>query len=38
MTIRYLLVQAVGLVGTALFFLSFQCKSNRSLFRIQFLS
>ena len=38
MTIRYLLIQAVGLVGTALFFLSFQCKRNRSLFRIQFLS
>ena len=38
MTTRYLLIQAVGLVGTALFFLSFQCKSNRSLFRVQFLS
>ena len=31
MTLRYLLIQAVGLVGTALFFVSFQCKSNRSL-------
>ena len=33
-----LLIQLIGLVGTALFFISYQCRSNRSLFRIQFLS
>lgn len=29
-------IQAVGFLGTILFFLSYQCKSNRNLFRIQF--
>ena len=38
MTFRYLLIQAIGLIGTVLFFVSFQCKNNRALFRIQFLS
>lgn len=38
MTKDYLLIQAVGLVGTALYFLSYQCRSNRKLFRVQFLS
>ena len=38
MSTRYILIQAIGLVGTILFFFSFQCKSNRGLFRIQFLS
>ena len=33
-----MLVQIIGLMGTALFFLSYQCKSNRNLFRVQFLS
>ena len=31
-------IQVIGLIGTALFFLSFQCKSNNNLFRVQFLS
>lgn len=31
-------VQAVGLMGTVLFFLSYQCKSNRALFRVQLAS
>ena len=31
-------VQAVGFFGTVLFFLSFQCKRNKDLFRVQFLS
>ena len=31
-------VQVIGLIGTALFFMSYQCKSNRNLFRVQFLS
>ena len=30
-------IQAVGFLGTILFFLSYQCKSNRNLFRIQFI-
>lgn len=33
-----ILIQAVGLAGTAVFFLSYQCRTNRSLFRLQFLS
>lgn len=35
---RFLLIQAVGFLGTILFFLSFQFKSNKNLFRVQFLS
>ena len=35
---NYLLIQAIGLVGTFLFFVSFQCKSNKNLFRVQFVS
>ena len=30
--------QLVGLFGTALFFASYQCRDNRQLFRVQFLS
>lgn len=35
---RYLIIQLIGISGTTLFFFSYQCKSNRNLFRIQFLS
>ena len=35
---QFLLVQAIGIVGTILFFLSYQCKSNKNLFRVQFVS
>ena len=38
MPASYLLIQAVGLIGTGLYFLSFQCRKNSSLFRVQFLS
>ncbi len=38
MSLRYILVQAIGLAGTALFFVSFQCRKNRNLFRVQLLS
>ncbi len=38
MTIRDFIIQAIGFMGTILFFLSFQCRSNRNLFRVQFLS
>lgn len=31
-------IQLIGVVGTLLFFLSYQCKSNRNLFRVQLLS
>lgn len=33
-----ILIQCIGFVGTALFFISYQCKSNRNLFRVQLLS
>ena len=35
---RYLFIQAIGLLGTAVFFLSYQCKSNKRLFQVQFVS
>ena len=35
---RFLLVQGIGFLGTILFFLSYQCRSNKNLFRVQFLS
>lgn len=38
MTVGYLIIQAIGFIGTVLFFVSFQCKDNRKLFRVQFLS
>ena len=34
----FFLVQAIGIAGTVLFFLSYQCKSNKKLFRVQFVS
>lgn len=33
-----ILIQAVGILGTVLFFLSYQCKKNKNLFRVQFIS
>lgn len=33
-----LFVQGIGLLGTGLFFLSYQCRSNKNLFRVQFAS
>ena len=38
MSIKFILIQAVGFLGTFLFFLSYLCKSNKSLFRVQFAS
>lgn len=38
MQIPFLWVQAVGFLGTILFFLSYQCKSNKRLFQVQFVS
>lgn len=37
-TTSYLIVQAIGFVGTILFFASFQFKENKTLFRVQFFS
>ncbi len=38
MGIKELLIQGIGLLGTGLFFLSYQLRDNRSLFRVQFFS
>lgn len=38
MTLKYILIQIIGLTGTGLFFLSYQFRSSRTLFRVQFLS
>lgn len=38
MTVHALFIQAIGFCGTILFFLSYQFKSNKQLFRIQFVS
>ena len=38
MTLEFIFTQAVGIVGTVLFFLSYQCKSNKRLFQVQFVS
>lgn len=37
-TTEYLIAQGIGLIGTVLFFLSFQFKENKKLFFIQFMS
>ena len=31
-------IQIIGLIGSFLFFISFQCKSNKNFFRVQFVS
>ena len=35
---KFILIQAIGILGTVLFFLSYQFKSNKTLFRVQFIS
>ena len=35
---KELLIQAIGFLGTGLFFLSYQFRDNRTLFRVQFFS
>ncbi len=35
---RFLLIQGIGFLGTILFFLSYQCRNNKTLFRVQFVS
>lgn len=38
MVSNHIFIQVIGFVGTVLFFVSFQCKNNKNLFRVQFLS
>ena len=35
---KFILIQGIGLIGTVLFFASFQCRQNKNLFKVQFLS
>ena len=38
MSPKDLFIQAIGILGTVLFFLSYQCKQNKRLFQVQFVS
>ncbi len=38
MTKSYIAIQGIGFIGAILFFVSFQCRNNKILFRFQFLS
>ena len=38
MPMKFIFIQAIGFIGTFLFFLSYQCKSNKNLFRVQLVS
>ena len=38
MSVERIGIQGIGFIGTILFFLSYQCRSNKTLFRIQFVS
>lgn len=38
MTAKMIAIQALGFAGTVLFFLSYQCRESKNLFRVQFLS
>lgn len=38
MTPYFIFIQVIGFIGTGLFFLSFQCRENRNLFRVQLFS
>ncbi len=38
MTRSYIVIQIIGFIGAILFFVSFQCRNNKKLFRFQFLS
>lgn len=35
---RFFVVQAIGFAGTILYFISYQCRRNKQLFRVQFLA
>ena len=38
MSVKFIFIQGIGILGTVLFFLSYQCKSNKRLFQVQFVS
>ena len=38
MSTQYILVQIIGFIGTGLFFISYQFKNNKNLFRVQLFS
>ena len=38
MSPKDLFIQGIGILGTLLFFLSYQCRQNKNLFRVQFVS
>lgn len=38
MQMSFLFIQGIGLLGTVLFFLSYQCRNNKKLFHVQFVS
>ena len=38
MSPKDLFIQGIGILGTVLFFLSYQCRQNKNLFRVQFVS
>ncbi len=38
MTPKYILIQLIGFLGTALYLASFQCRENKNLFRMQLFS
>ena len=38
MAVKFIVIQIIGFFGTILFFLSYQCRSTKVLFRVQFLS
>ncbi|MDO4276998.1 MAG: YgjV family protein [Eubacteriales bacterium] len=37
MTKSYIVIQIIGFIGTIMFFVSFQCRNNKTLFRFQLL-
>lgn len=38
MSHTYIIIQIIGFMGTAFYFVSYQCKDNKNLFRVQFIS
>ena len=38
MSPKIFFIQGIGILGTLLFFLSYQCRQNKNLFRVQFVS
>ena len=38
MNVNFILIQGIGFLGTIFYFASYQCKENKTLFRVQFVS